>query len=209
VFLIIFGTRGVTRKAEKGEFHCPCCGSGSVYSLKRVRRFFTLYFVPLVPLDKICEFIECQGCQGTYQTQILDHDPAQQQKEFEAEFHRAARRVLVLMMLADGEIDPEERKVLGEVLAGLTGKPVSQDQIDTEIRLAQHEQLALDEYLATVTPSLNETGKEMVMRAALCIAAADGRLEPEEASLLEEIREALQMRPAHFRGILAEMALKS
>ena len=51
VFLIIFGTRGVTYSVATGEFHCPSCAIKRGYDHKRVRRFFTLYFIPLIPLD--------------------------------------------------------------------------------------------------------------------------------------------------------------
>ena len=53
--MIIFGTRGVTFTPEKGEFFCPGCCAERSFARKSVRRFFTLYFIPLVPLDKLGE----------------------------------------------------------------------------------------------------------------------------------------------------------
>ena len=54
------------------EFFCPQCGPGSTFKWRRIRRFFTLYFIPLIPLDKLGEYIECQGCNGTYDIQVLE-----------------------------------------------------------------------------------------------------------------------------------------
>ncbi len=49
--MIIFGTRGITYSKGNGEFFCPTCADKKPYKHKRVRRFFDLYFVPIVPLD--------------------------------------------------------------------------------------------------------------------------------------------------------------
>lgn len=64
--MIIFGTRGITTTPEKGDFHCPSCDATQKYGLKRVRRFFTLYFIPLIPLNKLGEYVECVTCKDTY-----------------------------------------------------------------------------------------------------------------------------------------------
>ena len=76
--MIILGTTGLTFTREKGQFHCPSCGDGVDYRHKKVRCFFTLYFVPLIPLHSLGEYVECQRCQGTYHLDILSYDPVAQ-----------------------------------------------------------------------------------------------------------------------------------
>src|SRR5262245_49271137 len=100
VFLIIFGTRGVTTTEASGDFHCPSCDEKKRYEHKKVRRFFTLYFIPLIPLDTVGEYVECRSCAGTFKPSALSYDPKGDEKKLEAEFHAAVKRVMVLMMLA-------------------------------------------------------------------------------------------------------------
>jgi len=69
--LIIFGSRSVTGSKGTGSFDCPRCGTNRPYDHKRVRRFFTLYFIPLIPLSTLGEYIECGGCGGTYKPEVL------------------------------------------------------------------------------------------------------------------------------------------
>lgn len=69
--LIFFGTRGVTYSHKKGDYICPECGPAQ-YNWKRQRRFFTLYFIPVIPLDLLNEYVECQSCKSTWDTGILD-----------------------------------------------------------------------------------------------------------------------------------------
>ena len=43
--MIIFGTRGVSSTTGSGRFYCPRCEQERPYHSKRMRRFFTLYFI--------------------------------------------------------------------------------------------------------------------------------------------------------------------
>ena len=72
--MIIMGTRGVTMTPQKGDFYCPTCCETQPYHHKRVRRFFTLYFIPVIPLDVLGEYVECQTCMDTYKTAVLEID---------------------------------------------------------------------------------------------------------------------------------------
>jgi hypothetical protein len=69
--LIIYGTRGVRYKYKQGQFFCPACHAQQAYVHRRVRRFFTLYFIPLIPLTLAGEYIECQRCTGTFKLEVL------------------------------------------------------------------------------------------------------------------------------------------
>ena len=69
--MIIFGTQGVTYSKGKGRFSCPSCCCTRPYDHKRVRRFFTLYFIPVIPLDQLEEYVECESCRDTFQLSVL------------------------------------------------------------------------------------------------------------------------------------------
>ena len=98
--MIIFGWRGVTFNKEQGQFHCPSCGPNIDFRHKTVRNFFTLYFIPVIPLNSLGEYVECQQCQGTFHHDILDYDPAEQGRTTEAIFMVAAKQLMISMLLA-------------------------------------------------------------------------------------------------------------
>lgn len=202
--MIIFGTRGITYSAGDGDFHCPQCGPAK-YKLKRVRRFFTLYFVPLIPLDKLGEYVECTRCSGTYNETVLSFDPSAGNKAFEAEFQIAVRRTMVLMALADGVIEPEEITTLGNVYGKLINKQVTPESVQAEIEEARRDGRGVEEYLASLVGSLNDNGKELVVKAAFAVAVADGEFQEDEQELMKTIGKALQMSGAHLNGVLAEL----
>ena len=204
--MIIFGTRGITSTAESGNFYCPRCQGQADYRHRRVRRFFTLYFIPLIPLDRAGEYIECDKCAGTYAMEVLDLDPTAGAIEFEAEFQRAVKQVMVDMMLADGSVDDQEIEVIRDVYGKLAGREISDDAIRAEILEAESSGRDVSETIAQLAGHLNSNGKEMVIKAAFLVAAADGVFEEEEKRLIETIAEALDMSKAHLRGVLATMA---
>nr|HEX4313201.1 zinc ribbon domain-containing protein [Kofleriaceae bacterium] len=71
--LIIFGRRTMQHTAGHGAFDCPRCGPGRQYVHKKVKRWFTLYFIPVIPLGTVGEFVECSSCAATYGTEIIAH----------------------------------------------------------------------------------------------------------------------------------------
>ncbi len=73
--IIIYGTRGVTSNLEEGDFHCPHCQNESSYKLKQVRRFFTLFFIPIFPISSGIRYVECGNCGSQYEEAVLDYRP--------------------------------------------------------------------------------------------------------------------------------------
>src|SRR5512135_2525035 len=132
--MIIFGTRGVTMTKESGDFACPGCGgSQQRYVRKSVRRFFTLYFIPLLPLNKLGEYIQCERCGGQYNEQVLNFDPAAQQAKFRAEFAEHIKRITILTALADGDVDDAELEVIRDYYKKLSGATLSGPELEREL----------------------------------------------------------------------------
>ena len=203
--LIIFGTRGVTYGSEGGQFFCPDCEGKQQYLHRRVRRFFTLYFIPLIPLDLLGEYIECQSCTSTYKLSILDFDPQKAADAEEAEFQKAMRRVLVLMMLADGVIEESEIEAIQTILGKLEDRVISRKEVESEIALAKQANTSIETYCKGMAGYLNDAGREMVVKAAILVAGADGKFEDSERDALASIATALNMSRAHFSGIINDM----
>jgi len=203
--MIIFGTRGITTTPERGTFNCPQCTSPQPYNFKRVRRFFTLYFIPVIPLDKLGEYIECPSCQGTYDVEILNYDPSQEGLQIEAFFFIAVKQVMIAMLLADGIIDDSEVKMLQSVYLDLTGTEIPEEELREEIAVIQASGSSALQLIQELAPQLNDPGKETVMRAAYAIANADGRIDDTESTLLAEIGDGLGFTTAHMQGLLSSM----
>ena len=204
LFFIIFGWRGVTSTRSRGNFFCPQCGDGSSYNHKSVRRFFTLYFIPVIPLGNLGEYIECAHCQGTFDMSILDYQPGLQRDQIQAKFMIAMKQVMIGMLLADGVIDDAEVTEIQNIFEDLTDVQVTEQDLREEIHVFQERGTDTLQMAREIAELLNDSGKEMVIRAAYRIAASDGVVDPSETAFLDEVAHALNLSRAHFRGILAE-----
>lgn len=67
---IIFGTKVRHQKIDDGSFYCPRCQHQRYYDLKVATTFFSLYFIPLIPIKRLGEYIECQTCKTSYQPEM-------------------------------------------------------------------------------------------------------------------------------------------
>jgi len=206
--MIIFGTRGVKSTIKEGQFLCPQCATNKRFKHKKVTRFFTLYFIPLIPLGSAGEFVECQTCKGTFVPRVLDYNPQKAANDFQSVYEKAMRHSMVLMMLADGAIDKNEMEMVHKIINKFGHHDMTFDQLEQYVREVQRKQEPISTYLKKVKPSLNEHGKEMIIKCALAVASADGHIDSSEIKLIKEMAKTMEMSGSHLKGIIGEMTPK-
>ena len=203
--MIIFETRGVKSALEEGRFMCPQSASDDCYWHKKVARFFTLYFIPINPLGRLGEYVECQTCKGTFLSQVLEYEPQKSRNEFQSVNEEAMRHTMVLIMLADAENDDEELKVVLNIISKHGGNDMSMAELVDYVFEVQRNPESIDIYLSQVIPNLNEHGKENIIKCALAVAAVDGNIDSSELNVIRDMAKAMEMSPAHLKGILSDL----
>lgn len=236
--LIIFGTRGVRSTMDEGQFYCPQCDGQTRFKHKKVTQFFTLYFIPLIPLGVKGKYVECQSCKNTYIERILEmrttidvsdkpepkkrvsntpqidsvennskEEPVIETIEEEEDLmpakQKAIKKLLIMMILADGRVDDQEITMFHKVYKETTGGYVA--NIYHEIDVVKNKSEKPAEYLKSAAHQLNEVGKRDVLKACMMIAASDGDIDPSEVKMVEQFGQALEMRPAEIKTIIEEV----
>ena len=69
--LILGGVRVFVHTTGEGVFHCQRCCADRQYRGRSGRRFVTVFFVPLVPLGKVGEHVQCRTCGTRYHAGVL------------------------------------------------------------------------------------------------------------------------------------------
>lgn len=64
--LIIFGTKNVAKTIKRGHFDCPQCNTQRIYNLNRNKKFFSLFFIPVIPLGNNHDTLNCMVCKTEY-----------------------------------------------------------------------------------------------------------------------------------------------
>jgi tellurite resistance protein len=200
--VIIYGTRGITYQVEKGQFNCPLCHAPRAYGRKRIRRFFTLYFIPLIPLDVAAEFVECAECKGKFDKAVLQYDQVQEQRQREAEFRIALRGSMLLTALADGDANPQELTAIRDIYCRLTETSEVEVDLASDIHAMRESGTTVRSLLGVTGPRMNNDSKTMVLKAALLVAQADGPVSEPELAVLSQIGACMQMSREAFYAVV-------
>lgn len=203
--MIIFGTRGVKSTITTGNFGCPQCEQTKPYRHRKVTKFFTLYFIPIIPLGSAGEYVECDSCKGTFIPRVLESNNNSNRDEFMAIYEKAIRHSMVLVMLADGVIDDNEKKQVLLIINKFGKNDMSLSELEDYINVVQKENEEVTTYLKKIGTSLNEHGKETIIKCALSVAAADGNIDDSELGLISKMGQSMEMSTSHLKGIFNEM----
>ncbi len=65
------GMRSRTTTVGTGRFACPREGVDRGYRHQKARRWFTLFFIPVIPLGTQGEWVACDSCAATYDVDVL------------------------------------------------------------------------------------------------------------------------------------------
>ena len=187
--MIIWGSRGLTSIVESNQFHCPQCGTTRACNLKQVRNFFTLYFIPLIPLNVAGRYVECSSCGGTFAEEAMSFDPEKQRQETQTQM----LRVMVMSALADGTVDAAERNAIQREFMDLAGLPVPEETLNQEIAMATSSSADLNSYVGSIAHQLSPHGKALVVKLAFNTMSAAGDLQPGHQSQLKQLAATLQI----------------
>jgi hypothetical protein len=185
--MIIYGWTTLKSTKETGQFHCPQCRSSQGYHWKKANRFFTLYFIPLIPLGSAGEYIECLSCRGSYKTEVLSYDPGgDQQTRF-----AAVRRMLVLTMANAGKTGPENINALCDAYSRITGDSAMDQEIRTELWQAQEAKADLATFARQQSTDLSVDGKGVVLQTAIEVLSPQHQLNEQDRRTLRQLGQGL------------------
>ena len=202
---LIAGIKGETTTAETGVFYCPQCNAKTQYHHNQVHEKATVFFIPVINLRLLGEYIECQNCDSTYEMEILDYNSEQEQKKIEAIYLVGIKKVMTTMMLADGKIDENEKNMMKDIYKNLADSTLSDYDIDKEIKNCKANPQELDNCLKELFSCLNESGREIIIKVAYWVSIADDEVDKKEEKLLIKMAKHFQMSSAHLKGIISEV----
>jgi tellurite resistance protein len=194
--MLIFGWKVRRKTRDEGVFFSPAAGGDAPYRLIEARRWFSLFFIPLIPLAVIGTYVECQTTKATYDPAILSNPTT---AEFRVQLAAAIREVVAAVALADGTVSDQERRLAVQVVRGYVPDYDSAAFADDLARAGQSPLDARLDYLAT---TLNEQGREQLLTAAATVMAADGVIDDRDREVVTSIGRRLTMSPAHVRGVI-------
>jgi hypothetical protein len=194
--LIIFGFRVFFHTVGQGVFHCQRCGGDRRYRLRRGRRFFTLFFVPVIPLNTVGELVQCATCGTRYRPGVLNLPTASQ---MQAALPAGMRAGACAMLRAGDPASGPARQRAREAIAGAGAQGYDGAALDRD--LAQPAQ-AMGAALAQVGAQLAIPAREWFLAEVVRIGMADGPLTGAQRDAAYWVGAGLGMTQAQALGVI-------
>ncbi len=196
--LIIWGLRVFFRTIGQGMFHCPKCGGDRQYRLREGRRWFTIFFIPVIPLNKVGgQHVQCLTCKTRYQPQVLQLPTAAQ---MQAAIPAGLRAAAATMLRAGDEASAAARQRAIQVIVAGGAQGYDEAALDAEIALAPEIRAAR---VAEVGGQLTADAKEWFLAEIIRIGMADGPLNEGERDAALAVGQGLGMTQAQVIGVVA------
>ena len=202
--MIIWGSTAKTNTTSEGSFHCPECNDKKNYEFKEVKKYFTLYFIPTFSTEDLGQYVECQSCKSTFKESVLENDPKKREEESRAIYLSSTLDVMVSMAMADGKVDETELKDIAKYFKKITDADLSKEMILKRVKKIEDENLSTEAIAKSMSPYLNNYGKETTLRAAILVAKADGKVVKKENQMLHNLSTYLSIPKAYANGIFQE-----
>lgn len=196
--MIIYGTRGKNVHVDSGDFTCPRCATEQSYKHMEVKNYFTLYFIPLIPMGKAGEYIECEGCGGTYAPDILTYDPEVEREEMAT----TLRRLSVLFLLDVSRCTSPTLQAVQEIVGDTMDFDVEREDIAKDVKQAQSASPDIKKFFKNQTSDYAEDGKFLVIITLRRILEVEGPLQEHEKTRLTELGKAMGLHAKTVKEVL-------
>jgi hypothetical protein len=197
--ILIWGFRVRFRHTGTTAFFCPRCGGDRQARLGVLRRWFTLFWIPIIPLKVLGEVVQCETCNTRFQPQVLERATTAVLTDV---LGNAVRVLSALIVGAGDQANPDVRQAaVRDIAARVPGYDDSTLSSDL-LALDPH---AAEQYVHPLADGLEVAGKERFVADLTRIALAGGTIAPDQRSLLDVVGRGLGLTPAHVTGIVTSV----
>jgi hypothetical protein len=177
--LRIRGVRVIHRTIGQGAFHCRSCGGDRQYRLRGGRRFARLLFIPVMPLTKTDDHVQCLTCETKYHTNALATPTAEQ---MQAALPGGMRAAALAVLRSDDPGNPDARRRAIEAITGAGAQNYDETGLDRDLAGPTGD----------VTPALHQLGRQLAPQAKEWFLAEVVRIGMSGGPLGDPVRQAVQ-----------------
>ncbi len=199
--MIWVGTMNWASTIATGDFHCPTCASQQAYRLKSTRPFLTVYFIPVIPIGGLQEYVVCRGCKQSFEPDVLSmatpsasNNPSVAVVPFELDLLRS----IALIMVDDGHVSEDEIRIARRVYENMTESNLSREELGRACSEVQAMRLTTPAYLAVCQSRLDHNQKLLIVQAMFAVAGADGTISPTRLQSLTRSQVLLGLPQSEF-----------
>lgn len=219
----------------RGLFRCPNCGSTQNFRLRASRPFLTLYFIPVLPIGGLQEYVQCSTCKNSFESDILAStmlpsndtlvSTALASKTIGNHPHSGGNpqgmgvqglreiplsedllKVIALIMIEDGHVTEKEISIARRLYENMLSENLSREELGRMCAFVQQQRLSTLSFLATAKNRRNHEEKLLMAQAIFGVAGADGEISPKRLQSLAKSQAILELDEAEFQRAVSQTA---
>lgn len=194
--LIIWGLRVIYHTIAQGVFFCRRCGGDRNYRHRAGRRFVTVFFIPLIPLTKTGEHVQCTACKTRYVSDVLRLPTAARMQKA---LPTGMRAMVAVMLRAGDPASADARRRAIDAVTGAGAQGYDDAALDADLAVpAQEGRRAI----IALGEQLRVHAREWHLAELIRIAMADGPLTGAERAAAEAVAADLGLTQAQVIGVI-------
>lgn len=180
-----------------GVLHCHRCGGDREYQSCTARRWIHVLFIPVIPLDRVAEHVQCRSCLTRYRIEVLALPTSAQ---MQATLPAGALAAVTMMLGAGDQASGPARSRAIEVVraAGLPGY----DDAALRADLAAEPDRDVSAPLTALAGQLMTPAPEWFLADAVRVGLADGPLSEQERDAARQIAACLGLTEARAHDVI-------
>ncbi len=198
--MVFVGFRYHFRITGQGTLHCQRCGGDRHYRRCTGRRWFRLLFIPVIPLQRVKEHVQCTSCGTRYRIEVLALPTTAQMR---AALPAATRAAVVAMLRAgDDHSAPARACAIDQVrVSGM--QEYGDATLATDLARSESTGSDVASVLGTLAVQLTMPAHEWFLAGVVRVGLADGPLSHEERCAAREVAACLGLTPAQALGVIS------
>ena len=202
--LLIFGVKIRYTTVASLMFFCPACGGDRSGAKREARRWFTLFWIPIVPLRKVGKVVECETCKHHFDPVVARRPTTSDLASILANAARALTAMVVRTAEADG--DPTAATPMRTTAVEHVRWSVpTYDLATLESDVASLDPSLAEQYVGPLAEGLEITGKELLLSDLVRVCLAGGTITARQRDVIDQAGRGLGLTPAHITGIVTSV----
>jgi len=197
--LLVFGFTVRFTTLAQLQFFCPRCGGDRTGARRAARRWFTLFWIPLIPMKRLGEVVECETCKTRFDSSVADQPTT---ADLAAVLDDAVRVLTAMIVRTGNTTSPALRSAavteVARVMAGYDDSVLTGDIVALDPALAER-------YVTPLADGLEVAGKERLVSSLVRVALSDDTVTADQRRVIEHVGRGLGLTPAHVTGIVTSV----
>jgi len=202
--MVLIGTMNLTRTRSTGDFYCPNCGCLREFRLRARRPFLTIYFIPVLPIGPIEQFLACSTCKTNSPIEALQHDERSFRAAQDLQFRLAVFQAATMVAMIDGQTSEQQIAALLELGAQLVPGAIDREQLGALCSSIRLNRVTPKNYISTVSRPWSTAQRRTALQAIFVAASAGGKLEDAKLNLLAWLREQFGMSQTEYEDAIED-----